>query len=109
MWSYLCRWVRGADRARAALGWEGAADHTPGMPRSSPQQLDDECVTGAMPADMTPGDPTLQGEAASPENLHQGRSLRPLLIMATITLLSLWLVGEAWANTIGAVGGCGGG
>jgi hypothetical protein len=62
-----------------------------------------------MPADMTPGELPVQDAPASPEDVHQGPSLRPLLIIATVTLLSLWLVGEAWANTIGAVGGCGGG
>jgi hypothetical protein len=62
-----------------------------------------------MPSDMTPVDLPAEGEPASPDTVHQGLSLRPVLIIAAVMLLSLWLVGETWAHTISAAGGCGGG
>jgi hypothetical protein len=63
-----------------------------------------------MAEDATPIALPQEGEPAPPEIPAQARSLRPILIAAAVTLLSLWLVGEAWAHTIGAgIGGCGGG
>ena len=63
-----------------------------------------------MAADATPTDFPPEGEPAPPEAGARPRSLRPILIAAAVMLLSLWLVGEAWAHTFGAsIGGCGGG
>ena len=69
-----------------------------------------------MAADATPTGLPPEGELVPPEAPELARererpgSLRPILIAAAVTVLSLWLVGEAWAHTIGAgIGGCGGG
>jgi len=62
-----------------------------------------------MATDGTPTEMAPDAGAAAGDAVDQNPSLRPLLVVAVALLLSLWLVGEAWAHTIGSVGGCGGG
>jgi hypothetical protein len=61
-----------------------------------------------MTTDATPSEMAPEGDPASTDGIHENPSLRPLLIAAVILLVSLWLVGEAWAHTLGSAG-CGGG
>jgi hypothetical protein len=62
-----------------------------------------------MPADPTPTALPPEGELVPPESVAEPASVRSIVIIAAVLLLSLWLVGEGWAHTFGAVGGCGGG
>ena len=63
-----------------------------------------------MPADSTPTAPPPEGEFVPPESVAQPPSVRSLVIIAAVLLLSLWFVGEAWAHAFWpSLGGCGGG